>query len=248
MKDWLHTGTPKIGTVASIAHPVIAELIRNASFDWVWIDAEHGGFDEASAATFCAIFQQGPKAFVRVPDKSPTTLKRYLDIGPDGIIIPQVNSLDEINDIMRWSLYPPAGERSFGTARAHGYDGTFSSYTSARQFSIIVQIETAAGLHNLREILRDGRIDGVLIGPYDLSGSLGLLGQVSNTVVQDAIRTILGGCKSASIPCGIFAGNAEAASLYLKQGFEFVGVGLDVSIFLESFKNLLRETREKSGR
>ncbi len=247
MKDWLATGTPKVGTVVSIAHPVIAELVAHAGFDWVWIDAEHGGFDAPSAAAFCAIVQHGPKAFVRVPDKSPTTLKRYLDIGPDGIIVPQVNSREEVDEILRWSSYPPAGERSFGTARAHGYDGTFSSFTSARRFSIIVQIETAAGLHNLGEILRDGRIDAVLIGPYDLSGSLGVLGQVSSPTVQEAIKTILDSCKAASMPCGVFAGNAETARSYLKQGFELVAVGLDVSLFLESFRTLLRGTMDKAG-
>lgn len=247
MKDWLRTATPKIGTVASIAHPVVAELVKHAGFDWVWIDGEHGGFDPASAATFCAVVQQGPKAFVRVPDKSPPTLKRYLDIGPDGIIVPQVNSLDEVDAIMRWSLYPPAGERSFGTARAHGYAGTFSGDRGERSFAIVVQIETAAGLRNLDEILGDRRIDGILVGPYDLSGSLGVLGQISSTIVQDAIAHILKSCKSASIPCGIFAGNAETARAYLSQGFEFVGVGLDVSLFLESLRTLLRETKATPG-
>lgn len=248
MKDWLHTGVPKIGTVASIPHPVIAELIKNAGFDWVWIDGEHGGFDPASAATFCAIVQQGSKALVRVPDKSPTTLKRYLDIGPDGIIVPQVNSPEEIDEILRWSLYPPFGERSFGTARAHRYDGSSYDFSGERGFSIIVQIETAAGFRNLDDILRERRIDGVLIGPYDLSGALGVLGQISSTIVQEAIGTILTRCKAASVPCGIFAGNAETAGSYVQQGFDFVGVGLDVSLFLGSLRNVLRETKEKSRR
>lgn len=131
-----------------------------------------------------------------------------------------------------------------GIARAQGYGATLSSYITQRQYAIIIQIETKAGFHNLNEILRDDRIDGILVGPYDLSGSLGVMGQVSSPIVQDAIKEILSSCKQASIPCGIFAGNIDVANTYRDLGFDFIAIGVDASLLLESFKNIIKTTTE----
>lgn len=243
MKSWIASGIPKIGTVATLPNPAIAEIIASAGFDWVWIDGEHGGFDEINASTYCAVAGSGLKTFVRLPDKSATSIKRYLDIGCDGIILPQVNSRAEVKEICRSAIYPPKGERSVGIARSHGYGARFSDYISNRQYSIIIQIETADGVANIDDILQEEDVGAVIIGPYDLSGSLSVIGNVGAQVVVDAISTVLLACKRASKPCGIFAGNADIARSYAQQGFDIIGVGIDTMVLLNAFKALISQTR-----
>ena len=93
VKEWLHSSGMKLGTIVTIDHPAIVEIAGLAGFDWLWIDGEHGRFNEVSAATACAVNASGPPLFVRLPDRSATAIKRFLDIGCDGIILPQVSSV-----------------------------------------------------------------------------------------------------------------------------------------------------------
>ena len=243
MKSWLHGGGPKIGTILTIDHPVTIEIAKLAGFDWLWGDAEHGRFNELSAATACAINSGGPPMFVRVPDKSETTLKHYLDIGADGLILPQVSSLEDARAIARAALYPPRGQRSVGIGRAHGYGMNFSGYMAGPGGSLIAQIETLAGVSAVDSIVEEPYIDAIIIGPYDLSGSCGVPGDIECEQVQGAIATVLESCKRAGKPCGIFAATAEAAKRYAAQGFDLIGVGLDSFILGNAYRALLAEMR-----
>ena len=133
MRHWFLEGEPKIGTVITLENAAIAELVSIAGFDWAWIDGEHGALDERGAATAAAILAPTTKSFVRVPDKSPTTLKRFLDAGCDGIIVPHVNSRADCDAVLRAALFPPHGERSVGIARAQGYGAYFSEFDPLAQ-------------------------------------------------------------------------------------------------------------------
>ncbi len=243
MRDWFFESGPKLGTVVTLETPAIAELVRLAGFDWAWIDGEHGAFDERGAAIAAAVLAPAVKSFVRVPDKSPTTLKRFLDAGCDGIIVPHVNSRGECDAILQAALFPPLGQRSVGIARAQGYGAYFSEAIRTRNYAVIVQIETADGVCNVEEIAAVSGIDAVLIGPYDLSGSLGALGEVDAPIVRDAIARVLAACKAAHIPCGIFAGDGQRASTYLAQGFDFVGAGVDTALLLNAYRALIKQAR-----
>lgn len=243
MRDWFYTGGPKLGTVVTLEAPAMAELVRFAGFDWAWIDGEHGAFDERGAATAAAVLAPSVKSFVRVPDKSPTTLKRFLDAGCDGIIVPHVNSRAECDAILQAALFPPHGHRSVGIARAQGYGAYFSESLRTRSYAVIVQIETAEGVHNVDEIAAMSGIDAVLIGPYDLSGSLGTLGEVDAPAVKDAIARVLGACKAARMPCGIFAGDGHRAARAIAQGFDFVGAGVDTALLLGAYTALIKQAR-----
>lgn len=239
MRQWFLNGGPKIGTVVTLDTPAICELVKIAGFDWAWIDGEHGVFDEKGAALAAMCLGSSVKSFVRVPDKSPTTLKRFLDAGCDGIIVPHVSSRAEFDAIARASLFPPKGERSVGIARAQGYGAYFSEAIKTRNYALIVQIETRDGVANVEEIAAADDLDAILIGPYDLSGSYGLLGDVTAQPVADAIARVLSVCKSAGMPCGIFAGDAVRAPAYLAQGFDFVGAGVDSALLLGAYRNLV---------
>ncbi len=244
MKCWIDQSL-KIGTLATVPHFALAEVIKTAGFDWVWIDAEHGGFDENSAAAYCAVNAGGPKAFIRVPDTTPATIKRYLDTGCDGLIFPQVNSREDMEEIGRWALYPPQGQRSVGIARAQGYGSRLAEALKARTYALIPQIETAAGVGNIEAILGVECVDAVLIGPYDLSGSFGVPGDVSSPHVVESIASVLKACKKAMKPCGIFAGRPEAALGYVQQGFDLIAVGIDTMTLLNSYTALLAHVRKK---
>jgi 2-keto-3-deoxy-L-rhamnonate aldolase RhmA len=216
------------------------EVARLAGFDWLWIDGEHGQFNEVSAAVACALCAGGPPAFVRLPDFSPTAIKRFLETGCDGIILPAVSTLDDVKVIARAALYPPRGERSVGIARAQGYGATFQEYLTGKSYAIVVQIETISGVRNAREIVGHDAVDGVIIGPYDLSGSFGIPGQVEAAEVVQAIAEVRGICRRAGKPCGIFAATAEKAREYATAGFEMIAVGIDTAVLLNSYKQLLQ--------
>ena len=244
MKSWAGGSTPKVGTILAIDHPATIEIAKLAGFDWLWVDAEHGRFNELSAATACAINAGGPPTFVRVPNLSEATLKRYLDIGADGLILPQVSSLEDARAIASASLYPPRGQRSVGIGRAHGYGMNFSGYMARPGGSLIAQIETLAGVGAVDSIVAEPYIDAIIIGPYDLSGSCGVPGDIECKQVQDGIAAVLQSCQRAGKPCGIFAATAEAARKYNAQGFDLIGVGLDSLMLANAYRALLTEVRQ----
>ena len=234
-RAWLQSGGMKLGTIVTIDHPAIVEIALLAGFDWLWIDGEHGRFNEVSAATACALTAGGPPTFVRLPDRSATAIKRFLDIGCDGIILPQVSSAAEVDEIARAALYPPRGERSVGIARAQAYGTKFAECLQRQDYAIVVQIENVAGVRNAGAIADHRAVDAVVIGPYDLSGSFGIPGKVESSQVVESIAAVLASCKSAGKPCGIYAAAAEKAKAYAKEGFDLIAVGMDCSVLVDGY-------------
>jgi 2-keto-3-deoxy-L-rhamnonate aldolase RhmA len=245
LRSWVNSSPAKLGTLLTLDNPAIVEVARLGGFDWLWIDAEHGQFDPRTAATACAINAGAPPAFIRLPDFAPTTIKRFLDTGCDGIILPQVSTLEDVNAIARAALYPPRGQRSVGIARAQGYGAAFESCLREKNYSIAVQIETAAGVENAEAIVAHNAVDAVILGPYDLSGSHGIPGQVDAPQVASGIARVLSLCKQADKPCGIFAATAEKASAYAAQGFDMIAVGIDTTTLLNAYKSILAATRQR---
>jgi 2-keto-3-deoxy-L-rhamnonate aldolase RhmA len=235
---WLRERAPRFGTLLTIDNAATIEIARLAGFDWLWIDGEHGQFNEVSAAAACALCAGGPATFVRLPDFSPTAIKRFLETGCDAIILPAVSTLEDVQAIARAALYPPRGQRSVGIARAQGYGATFQEYLNTKSYSIVVQIETVAGVRNARAIVQHDAVDAVIIGPYDLSGSFGIPGQIEVSEVVAAIAEVRAVCNQAGKPCGIFAATAEKARDYAAQGFDLIAVGIDSSILLNACKQL----------
>lgn len=240
LRSWLNSQPPKLGTLLTVDNPATIELARHAGFDWLWIDAEHGQFDERSAATACAILAGGPPAFVRLPDFAPTTIKRFLDTGCNGIILPAVSTVEDVNTIARAALYPPHGQRSVGIARAQGYGATFESCLRQKNYSILVQIETAAGVDNAEQIVAHNAVDAVILGPYDLSGSYGVPGHVDAPQIVSGIARVLSLCHQANKPCGIFSATADKARSYAQQGFDMIAIGIDTTLLLNAYRSILK--------
>jgi len=237
-KAWLQSGQMKLGTIITIDHLAIVEIAGLAGFDWLWIDGEHGSFNEQSAATACAVNAGRLRTFVRLPDRSGTAIRRFLEIGCDGIILPQVSSAAEMDEIARAALYPPRGERGIGIARAQGYGARFKEYLEKQEYTIVVQIESELGVHNAQVIIEHSAVDAVLIGPYDMSASFGITGQVESPQVLDGIAKIQKLCKNAGKPCGIFAATTEQARNYAARGFNLIAIGIDCTTLLQGFQSL----------
>lgn len=174
---------------------------------------------------------------MRVPSRSEEWIKRVLDRGVEGVIIPHVNTAVQARSAVQASLYPPNGNRSLGTARAsqYGMDANYKFKANADKI-LCVQIEHKKGVDNIQEIVQVPGLDAVLIGPYDLSGSYGKLGQICDPEVIEAIQKILNTCKRYGKPAGIFAKQTQDAQRYLDLGFQLAATGIDVHSLWTSAK------------
>ena len=180
-----------IGSWITIGNSSIAEIMADAGFDWLCIDMEHTVIDfEQAQNLILAIQSKGLKAFVRVGENNSRIIKRVLDAGADGIIVPMVNSKEEALKAVNSVKYPPQGKRGVGLSRAQGYGFDFEKYRDhiSKKIIVIAQIEHIDAINNLEQIIETQGIDGTFIGPYDLSGSLGKPGEYDDPQVKKAIN------------------------------------------------------------
>lgn len=247
LKNALRQHKPLIGTLITTASPEVAEVLALAGFDWLFIDLEHGSLSIQDAQRAIQAVAGRSFAVVRVPDATAENVKRVLDTGCDGIIAPHVNTADEACRIVSLAKYPPEGERSAGLGRAQGYGLNFADYISSAnsQTVVILQIEHKDGVANVDEILQVWGIDALFIGPYDLSGSMGILGQVSDPRVLSAIQQVRVACAASNMPLGIFCATAEQASSAIHTGAaRMVAVGTDLMHMANSARAVMEVTRQ----
>jgi 2-keto-3-deoxy-L-rhamnonate aldolase RhmA len=180
-----------LGSWVTLGHPSIAEVMADAGFDWLCIDIEHSVIDYSEAQQLILTIQsKGLEAYVRVGENNTRIIKRILDAGADGIIVPSVNSAEEAQKAVNAVKYPPTGTRGVGLARAQGYGFDFENYRDqkTKDIKLIVQIEHIKAIKALDSILEVEGVDGTFIGPYDLSGSLGKPGQWDEPEVIEALK------------------------------------------------------------
>ncbi|MBI5009512.1 MAG: hypothetical protein HZB98_07675 [Bacteroidia bacterium] len=234
-----------IGTLLSISAPQVPELIAMAGFDWVFIDMEHSAMSLESVQNALQIMEGKILSIVRVPSNDEVWIKRVLDTGCDGIIVPMVNSADEAARVVQASKYPPEGRRSVGLARAHKYGASFSEYVGNANKDIIVMIqcEHKEAVKNFDEILKVKGIDSVFIGPYDLSASMGLTGQISHPDIQASIKMVKEKCRKAGMPYGIYSSGTDDMITEIKTGCTFLLTGVDSNMLLNSYYDLLKKLK-----
>ena len=233
-----------LGTLFTLPNMSCAEILALAGFDWLFLDMEHGPLSVAEVQQITQVVQAHCYTAVRVPENSSVWIKRVLDVGCDGIIVPQVNSAEEARSAIHASKYPPLGYRSVGISRAHKYGSAFSDYVSSANSStaVILQIEHIEAVKNIDEILEVEGIDGIFIGPYDLSGSMNMLGQVGHPDVQEAIDTVKKRCAEYKIPLGGFVMKPEGVSKEVNDGCSFVAVGIDTVLFANAAKDVINKS------
>jgi 2-keto-3-deoxy-L-rhamnonate aldolase RhmA len=244
-RDALQAGRPIIGTLLTIASPEVAEALALLGFDWIFIDLEHGSLSIMDAQRAIQAVANRSLTLVRVPDGTPENIKRVLDTGCSGIIVPLVSSEFYARKVVALAKYPPLGERSVGLGRAQGYGLRFAEYLSSAndQTAVIVQIEHRDALPNVGQILAVPGIDALFVGPYDLSNSMGLVGQVSHPDVVAAIDTVRATCAKTNSPMGIYCSNAERARNEIKAGARVIAVGTDVLHMANSARSTLETLR-----
>ena len=218
-----------IGTALTLSSPEVAEILSESGFDWLFIDTEHTTLDVDDIQVILGVVREPCHCIVRAPANDEVWIKKLLDTGVEGIIIPLVNTAEEARKVVRLCKYPPLGARSVGMSRAQKYGMNFAEYVehANERVAVIIQIEHRDAVDNIDSILAVPGIDAVFVGPYDLSGSMGKIGKVRDQDVLNSISRVRSACSSSGMPIGIFGFDAEAANEYIKQGFTLVTVGMD---------------------
>jgi 2-dehydro-3-deoxyglucarate aldolase len=252
IRTLLAEGRACIGGWATIGHPTVTEIMGMMGFDWVLIDCEHGPLSfETAQLLLQGLNGSEATPFVRVADSDPATIKRALDIGAMGIVVPLVNDRETAERVVRAVKYPPQGIRGIGLPRANQYGMGFEKYMAQANDEImtIAQIEHADAVENLDEIAAVPGIDMLFVGPVDLAGSYGrvMVNGELPAEVKRAIDKIIATAKRAGIPLGCWAPNVGTANQRIEQGFQFIGVGTDNMLLISACQTILRGINRTNG-
>lgn len=230
------------GTIITLSSTEIVEIFSQAGLDWLFIDLEHSALSISDAKILLQVAGNRIPCLLRVPSNNDTWIKKALDIGPSGIIVPQVHSAEDVKRAVQFCKYPPEGTRSVGIARAQGYGAKFQDYVASANdaTSVIIQIEHIDAVANIEKIITVPGIDCLFIGPYDLSASMGKIGLTTDPDVQLAISKVARAAEQAQIPLGIFGATAEAVDPYIQSGYTLIAIGIDSMLIANAAEGIMR--------
>lgn len=231
LKRNLAAGKVCLGATLTMNSLVVAEIMSHIGLDWLWFETEHSSLDDDIVLGMLqAANGADVSTVIRVPWNDKTMIKRALDLGPDGIILPLVNTREEAEYAVRAMKYPPLGERGAGLGRAQCYGLHMGEYlqTANDEVTTILMIEHIKAVENIEQIIAVKGVDSVMVGALDLSGSMGMLGQTADPKVEGAVQKVLAACKKAGMPCGIITVSPDAANERIAQGFTNLIIGIDV--------------------
>ncbi len=235
LKSRLSRSELTIGSWVTLGHPSIAEIMAAAGFDWLVLDMEHSVLELSEVQSIIQVLdgKQCP-AIVRLTSNHPDQIKRVMDAGATGVMVPMIKSAADAKAAVDGVYYPPRGQRGVGLARAQGYGNSFQAYRQwlDENAVIVVMIEHVDSVKAIDSILAVPGIDAYIIGPYDLSGSMGRPGDLNHPDVQAAIAQVLEAGRRANKPGGIHViePDPEALQQRIQAGFNFLGYGLDIRI------------------
>ena len=246
LRKRLKEGELVLGTILSLNSPAVAEILSQIGFDWLFIDAEHSTLDPHDLQALFQACGEAVPCVVRLPALDEIAVKKTLDAGAAGLLVPQVHNADQVEQLVKWGRYYPAGSRGLGFGRAQGYGLKVGDYLENANENVLlsVQAESAEAVRNIESIVRVPGLDSVLVGPYDLSDIMGLPGQVEHPEVQAAIQQVARVCSDAGMPVGIFGLSAAAVRPYIDQGFKFIVCGVDTILLGNAASELLKRLRE----
>ena len=221
-----------IGSWIQLGHPAVAEIMASAGFDWLAIDLEHSTITLREAEDLIRVIDlKGVVPLVRLASNNAEQIKRIMDAGAHGVIVPMVKSADEARAAVGAVKYPPQGERSIGLARAQGYGVDFARYFEWQrdQSLVVVQIEHIDAVNNLESILTVPGVDAYIVGPYDLSGSMGLPGEFQAPQFLEAMAQIRSVSEKLRVPGGlhIVEPDPQALKQCIDEGNRFIAYGVD---------------------
>lgn len=250
-KHALKSGRLQIGIWHSLSSPIAAEILADAGFDWILLDTEHAPNELPMVlAELQAVSGGTAHAVVRPAWNDAVIIKRLLDVGAQSLLIPYVETEEEAKRAVMSTRYPPAGFRGYaGQARASRY-GRIKGYHAAAdaEICLLVQVETKRGLENLESIAAVEGVDGVFVGPGDLSAALGFLGQPNHPEVVRIIEDMIQRIKRAGRAPGILTGDAELAQRYIELGSLFAAVGSDIGLLKAADQLAAKFKSQNTGR
>lgn len=251
LKAALARGDVQMGLWLALAHPTTSAIAAGAGYDWCLIDAEHGPNTlQTILSQMQAMEGQGANAVVRVPVSQPHIIKQVLDLGVQTLLVPMVNTAEEARAVVTACHYGPKGTRGLGAGltRASGYGGLEDyAQTANEQICIMVQAETRQAMNNISAIAAVDGIDGVFIGPSDLSADMGYLGKPEAPEVVALIEAGIRAIRAAGKAPGIVSFKTNALKRYAEQGVTFMGVGGDATTYADAVRNLARDAKTALG-
>lgn len=235
LKERLASGQATLGSWVTLGHSGIAEILANAGFDWIVVDLEHSVIAIDQAGDLIRVIDLcGAAPLVRLTSNNPDQIKRVMDAGAHGIVVPMTNSAADAARAVAAVRYPPDGTRGVGLARAQAYGAGFREYFEWQRDGsvVIVQIEHKDALDRLDEILSVPGVDGFIIGPYDLSCSMGIPGQFEHPEFIAAMARILDAGHRLQVPAGLHIVEPDAARLAqsLRDGYRFIAYSVDIRL------------------
>lgn len=237
----LRRGDLLVGPMVCLSSPEVVEILCGAGFDWLFLEAEHAPASPLTLQHMMIAARDTP-CVVRLPNHDEIWVKRALDMGAAGVIVPQVNTADQARAVVRFAKYAPLGQRGVGVSRAHGYGYAVADYIARANddTAVIVQAEHIEAVRNIDAITDVPGLDAVLIGPYDLSASMGKMGQVNDPEVVAAIKVVADAARRKNLKLGFFGVSVEAVKPYLAEGFTLIAAGVDTMMLGQAASELCR--------
>ncbi len=250
LKKKLREGAVSLGTFISIGNPDIVDILKGLGFEWFVFDMEHSYLSfETVKVMQQAMSDSSACPIVRIGEANLYLVKRALDIGSQGILVPLVNSPEEAELIVSYAMYPPKGVRGTGPGRASQFGLNFGEYVrkSNENLLIAVQIETKDGLANLKSILETKGVDIGFAGPSDLTMSLGLLDDRSNPKVLEAMSKVVKSCEDTGKIPGTLAVSIDEAKKFKEMGFKFISLASDSRFLISVAKSFIETLNFKQA-
>lgn len=255
IKRRLRAGEVSLGGWLTIAHESVAEIIAAAGLDWVIVDMEHTAIDVSEALRLLmAIEGRGTVGLVRLAALDPARAKAALDSGAAGIVVPMIMTAQDAEAAVRSAKYPPRGTRGAGLARTHDYGPSFDEYfrRANDETLVVAQVEHIDAVERIDEIVAVSGLDGTFIGPYDLSASMGLAGQLGHPDVLSAVDRVVHATVGAGLAPGIHLVHPERIPDELggaiARGFRFIALGTDALLLGHGARRLASEARKIAQR
>ncbi|MBR5741678.1 MAG: host specificity protein [Firmicutes bacterium] len=252
LKDMFLAGKPALGTMMNAGDVSTVECMETAGFVFLFIDCEHGPFDDETTVDLIRVAElAGLEPVVRIADLTHKEVQRAVDAGAKGLVVPALRKTDDYRRLVDLAKFPPEGNRGFSPNRGSGYGfkdwakGSVFDFMKASDERLILlpQCETVESLEAIEEITAIEGIDGIFIGPFDLSISMGIPGDFANPRFVAALDRIRNACRANGKMLHIFSMTAEDAKKRLAEGYDGVTVGLSASILAEAYRNLVKSIR-----
>lgn len=248
VKKRINAGEVTLGGWVSTNSPASAEIMALAGFDWVAVDVEHS---PASVADVEAIARatklRGAKPLARVFDASARSIRRLLDAGMEGVIVPMIRTLDEVRAVVDAAKFPPLGRRGAGAAPVNVFGAAMGDYVRDANDGVLLMlmVETREAVENIDAILDIDGVDGIFLGPFDLSASYGIIGQITDPLILSAMDTVFAACKRHNKAAGIHVipNDPEVLRTSIEKGANFIAMSFDANFIFQGSKQFLVTAR-----